>query len=378
MHLIIKQKTLIDKLNYIIRGIDNKNTLPILNCIKFELKEEGLYLYSTDNDKAIKTFIKSDVIDKIEETGDILIDGRLFYEYIRRFNEKDIISLIDVDNFLEISRKDDNNQTDTRIVCRNVDEYPNIVLNEAKNPIILSKKLFKTLLAQTLFATSTQESRPALTGLNIVIKDNILSANATDAYRLAKKQIEIENKIEENYNIIIPTRNLNELLKMLSDNETDIEMHIFDSRIIFKFDDILMMSNLINGKYPDIDSLIPIEYNTHIEIDASSFIKALDRVSLLSSEEDKNAVLLTIKDNIINLSSNNPETGKSTEQIPCLNEVTNEVRVAFSSKYMMDALKSLNGLRIELLYNEELKPIIVRNIDDDKLIHLILPVISYF
>ena len=89
MNIVIKQKNLLEKLNYVIRGIDSRNTLPILNCIKLDLTNEGLVLFATDNDKAIKTFITSENIENINETGDAVIEGRLFYEYIKKSGGND-------------------------------------------------------------------------------------------------------------------------------------------------------------------------------------------------------------------------------------------------------------------------------------------------
>lgn len=379
MKLIIKQKKLLEKLNYAVRGVDNRNTLPILNCIKLTLNSEGLDLFSTDNDKAIKTFIHSNEIDEIIETGDILVEGRLFYEYIKKFNDKDILSLEVIENFLEISNNTEKNKTETRIVCRDVNEYPNIIIEESNNPIKLNKKTFKNLLNQTLFATSNQESRPVLTGLNIIVDNNILIATSTDAYRLAKKEVELNENYNLKANIVVPTRNLNELTKMIDDKESDIYISIFDNKIIFKFNDILMMSNLINDTYPNISNIIPKSYELFIKLDSFTFLNALDRVSLLSSENDKNAIIMETDDNKnIMLISNNPETGKSTEVIYPQEKLEKSVKVAFSATYMMEAIKAINAQTIEILYIDELKPIVIKDVDDDKLIQLILPVRLYF
>lgn len=379
MKLIIKQKKLLEKLNYAVRGVDNRNTLPILNCIKLTLTSEGLDLFSTDNDKAIKTFIHSNEIEEIIETGDILVEGRLFYEYIKKFNDKDILSLEVIENFLEISNNTEKNKTETRIVCRDVNEYPNIIIEESNNPIKLNKKTFKNLLNQTLFATSNQESRPVLTGLNIIVDNNILIATSTDAYRLAKKEVELNENYNLKANIVVPTRNLNELTKMIDDKESDIYISIFDNKIIFKFNDILMMSNLINDTYPNISNIIPKSYELFIKLDSFTFLNALDRVSLLSSENDKNAIIMETDDNKnIMLISNNPETGKSTEVIYPQEKLEKSVKVAFSATYMMEAIKAINAQTIEILYIDELKPIVIKDVDDDKLIQLILPVRLYF
>ena len=132
MNIIIKQKNLLEKLNYVIRGIDSRNTLPILNCIKLDLTNEGLVLFATDNDKAINTLISSENIENINETGIAVIEGRLFYEYIKKMNPQDNITLETVENFLEISN---NKGIETRIILRDTNEYPEILIDEVNNPI---------------------------------------------------------------------------------------------------------------------------------------------------------------------------------------------------------------------------------------------------
>ena len=230
MKLKIKQNILMEHLNYVIKGISNKNLIPILNCIKFELTNEGLSLTSTDNEIMINTFIKKDEIECIDTLGNIVVSGRYIYDIVKKL-PNEIIDIEEVmDSKIYISTKN----SSFNLNCNLVNDFPKIDLDESKNPIILSQKIFRNIINQTIFATSTQESRPVLTGLNIKINGNILECTATDSYRLASKKLELKQTMDENVNIIIPTRNLNELIKLLSDEEEMINIHIFNNKVIFK------------------------------------------------------------------------------------------------------------------------------------------------
>ena len=373
MNLEIKQNILLENLNYVIKGISTKNIIPILNCIKFELTQDGLYMTSTDNESTIKTFIESNEIENIKEWGDIVVSGKYIYEIIRKL-PNEIIKIEEIiDNKINISTAN----SSFNLNCNDINEFPEIDLSDSKNPIKINKKLFKTLVKQTSFATSTQENRPEFTGINIIINKNKLECTATDSYRLAKKYIELEQELEENINIIIPNKNIVELEKMLIDNDDLLEMHIFNNKILFKFDNIIMMTRLINGNYPDTNKLIPTIFNLSITTNLKEFFNAIDRASLLTSEYDKNTIKLELENNIIKISSNIPEIGYVEEKINVEEKNDSKFKLSFSSKYMLDALKVLECEQITLNFNGEEKPIIIKNIIDDGVIQLILPVKTY-
>lgn len=373
MKIEIKQSTLMEHLNYVIKGISSKNIIPVLNCIKFELTEQGLYLMSTDNDIAIKTFIDAKEIETIEKVGEIVVSGRYIYEIIRKL--PNVIVTIEevVDNKIFITTTN----SSFHLNCNRPEEFPVLDLSDHKNPIFISKKIFKNIIHQTAFATSTQESRPVLTGINFKLEGKSLECTATDSYRLAKKTIELQETVIETVNIIVPTKNLTELVKLFNDEEGDIALHIFNNKVIFKFNSIIMMSRLINGTYPDTSKLIPTEFLLSIRLNLSSFFDSIDRASLLTNEADKNTIKFESKGTTIVVSSNIPEIGNVEETLEGVKNNEEDIKIAFSSKYMIDALKSLECEEVELLFNGEIKPIILKNPESEDLIQLILPIRTY-
>lgn len=373
MKFEIKQNILIEHLNYVIKGISNKNIIPVLNCIKFELTNEGLYLLSTDNDVAIKTFIKKEDIENIDKCGDILVSGRFIYDIVRKLPN----TLINIEEVIDNKIVVTTDNSSFTLNCNNKNDFPSLDLEDSKNPINLSKKVLSNIIKQVSFATSLQESRPVLTGINFKISGNKLECIATDSYRLAKKEIEIDNEVKDDINIIIPTKNLIELTKLYQPDEEKIELHIFNNKVIFKFNNIVFMSKLINGNFPDTSKLIPNDFEIIVEASLNEYYNAIDRASLLTSEEEKNIINFKLNKEDVNITSNIPEIGNVEEKLKVKNKKGEKIDISFSSKYMIEAIRSFESEDIEILFNSDIKPIILKNPNSDDLIQLIVPIRTY-
>ena len=361
MKIKIQQKILMEHLNYVIKGISSKNLIPILNCIKFDLTKDGLYLMSTDNEIAIKTFIDKKDIDSIDELGEIVISGKYIYDIVRKLGNE----VINIEEVIDSQILITTPTSSFKLNCNNASEFPNLDLEFSQKPVVINQLLFKKTINQTIFATSTQESRPVLTGINIKIVGNKLIFTATDSYRLACKEIEIDDLNIEDTDIIVPARNLMEVIKLLNNDEDNLEIHIFANKVIFNFNSITIMTRLINGTYPDTSKLIPEDFTLTVKVNLEKFYNAIDRASLLTNEEEKNIIKLETKDKFLIISSNIPEIGNVEE------------KVDFSSKYMMDAIKVFDSEEIELKFNGEIKPIIIDEAGGSNLIQLILPIRTY-
>ena len=373
MKLKIKQKVLMEHLNYVIRGISNKNLIPILNCIKFELTKEGLYLLSTDNELAIKSFIPENEIEEIDTMGELLISGRYIYDIVKKLTGE----IINIEEIIDSQVLITTDSSSFKLNCNEVNEFPNIDLEFTNTPLLIDQKVFKTTINQTIFATSTQESRPVLTGVNFKINNNIMEVTATDSYRLSKKRIILDSNIKDDIDIIIPNRNLNEIIKLISDNDNKIELHIFTNKVIFKVENLIIMTRLINGNYPDTNKLIPNEFELKVKINLNNLFNSIDRASLLTNAEEKNTIKLETKKDIMIISSNIPEIGNVEEKIKIEKNVEKDIKISFSSKYMMDAIKTFESEEIELSFNGEIKPIILNYVDNNDLTQLILPIRTY-
>ena len=179
MKFKINKEILNEKLNIVGKAISTKNIIPVLSGIKIDLTNEGLFLTASNDDIAIQTFISKDNIKDINEIGSIIVPGRYFLEIIRKL-EDDILN-IETDGLkIIISTK----RGEYSLNGMNSKDFPNIKMDVGENPIILEQNILKTIIAQTSFAVSTQESRPILTGINVEIDKDVLTFVATDSYRL--------------------------------------------------------------------------------------------------------------------------------------------------------------------------------------------------
>ena len=372
MKLLIEKKVLLEVLNPVSRALSTRNIIPVLNGIKFDLKKDGLYLTATDKDITVQYFIDKKNIKSVDELGCSIVYGKTLLEIIKRLPDTDIL----IENYEnnEISFK-----TDTSIYnfnCFMPEDFPTIKIEEMKNPIKLFSLKFKEIINKTSFACSVQESRPLLTGVNIKIQGDLFECTATDSYRLSKVSINLNDMYNENINIVIPARNINELVKIIED-DTELEMHVFSNKVVFMFNNIIFQSSLLNGNYPNTDNSIAKEFKYIIKADLKEFYNTLDRASLLTQSKDKNIIDVEINKNDFIIRASSIEMGKVEEKIEIENETKNNIKISFSARYMLDALKMFNCEYIYILLNGEINPIILKEVDSNELIELILPMKTY-
>ena len=373
MKFTINKNELLKNLNIVTKAISSKNVIPILNGIMFNLSNNGLELTASDSELTIKTFINKENIIKIEKNGSVIVPSKFILDIIRKMPNEEI----NFELFEGYKLKIYTDINSYNLNCFDASEFPNIKIEESKTPLIFTIKDFKQIIEQTVFAISTQELRPLLTGVNIHVINNIMEIVATDSYRLAKKTVKIQSKSNDEINIIIPGKNLIELLKTFDDLENNIELHIFNNKIIFKFNNVLFQSNLLNGTYPNTSNLIPNEFSITTNVDISNYNAAIDRASLLTQGKDKNVVIMNIKNNNMLITSYASELGKVEEKLTVEASENADISISFSAKYMMEALKTFDDDKILILLNSDVKPIVIKSVENDDLIQLILPIKTY-
>lgn len=375
MKFTIKKEVLMDALNKVSKAISSRNVIPVLAGIKFDLTSKKLVLTASDNDITIQTFIEcnDEEIIKVKEEGSIIIQGKYILDIVRKLPDKYIN--IEVVDELKILIYTANSEFNLNGISES--EYPNIDLGESKNHIELSADILKEIVNQTSFATSIDENKAILNGINFNINADILECNATDSYRLARKIIKLSKPSKENQNIVIPSRNLVEFTRIIEDNKDVVEIHIFNNKILFKYQNLLFQSRLINGTYPNTSNLLPKEHLVKLHFNINDFYDVVDRVSILTSDKDKNVVTLETEGNDLIMKSSSAEIGRVEERMIINKDQDIDVRVSFSSKYMMDALKSFNTDTVELYFVGEIKPILLKSDEDESLTQLVLPIRTY-
>lgn len=375
MKFTIKKEVLMEAINKVSKAISSRNVIPVLAGIKFELTNKKLILTASDNDITIQTHIDCNDTDiiTVKAEGSIIIQGKYISDIVRKLPDKYIN--IEVVDELKILIYTENSEFNLNGISES--EYPNIDLGESKSHIELSPSILKEIVNQTAFATSIDENKAILNGINFNITGDMLECNATDSYRLARKVIKLEKSSKENQNIVIPSRNLVEFTRIIDDSDEMIEIHIFNNKILFKYQNLLFQSRLINGTYPNTSNLLPKDYLVKLHFNINNFYDVVDRVSILTSDKDKNTVTLETDGNNLIMKSSSAEIGRVEEKMTITKDQEIDVKVSFSSKYMMDALKSFNTETVELYFVGEIKPILLKSDEDESLTQLVLPIRTY-
>ena len=376
MKLTIKKDILLDALNKVSKAISTKNLIPVLAGIKFELKKKKLTLTASDNDITIQTVINinNDEDIKVEKEGSIIIQGKYILDIVRKLPDKYIN--IEVVDELKILIYTENSEFNLNGISE--EEYPNINLDESKTQTLIKNSVFKSIVNQTAFASSNEETKPVLTGINFNIVGDILECNSTDSYRLARKVVKLDKTTDENYNIVIPSHNIIEFSRILDEDlDENIEMHISGNKVLFIYKNIKFQSRLINGTYPNTSNLIPNEEFLIISSKLTDLYNVIDRASILTSDKEKNTITLETNGNILTLKSSSQEIGRVEEKMEITKNNDEDIRISFSAKYMMEALKSFSTETVELHFVGEVKPILVKSSEDETLTQLVLPIRTY-
>ena len=375
MKFTIKREILLEALNKVSKAISTKNLIPVLAGIKFELKKKKLVLTASDNDITIQTTIESlkDEDFKIENEGSIIIQGKYILDIVRKLPDEYIN--VEVIDDLKILIYTANSEFNLNGISES--EYPNIGLEESKKKIDIKANILKNIVYQTAFASSNEESKPVLTGINFNIVGDILEVNSTDSYRLARKVVKLDKVSEENYNIVIPSHNLVEFTRILDGELEDVELHIFNNKVLFKSGNLKFESRLINGTYPNTSNLLPDDSFLIINTNLNDFYNVIDRVSILTSDKEKNIVTLETDGDTLILKSSSVEVGRVEEKMIIKKNNDENIKISFSAKYMMEALKSFSTENVDIHFVGEIKPILIKSTEDETLTQLVLPIRTY-
>ncbi|MEE8670175.1 MAG: DNA polymerase III subunit beta [Heyndrickxia coagulans] len=381
MKFSILRNRLIESVQDVSKAITSRTTIPILTGIKITASEEGITFTGSDSDISIESFVPKeedgDEIAVIQQTGGIVLQAKIFGELVKKL-PMDIVEIEVANQFQTIIRSGKSN---FNLNGLDAEEYPHLPQITEDKVIRIPADILKNLIRQTVFAVSTAETRPILTGVNWSIKGSRLNCIATDSHRLAQRTVEIETAADAEYNIVIPGKSLNELNKILPDSNEPVGIVITDNQVLFKAKHLLFFSRLLEGNYPDTSRLIPTDGKTEIVVNTTEFLQAIDRASLLAKEgQNANVVKLSSVTDIpgtIEITSNSPEIGKVTDRVNCKSIEGEELKISFSSKYMMDALRALEGTEITIRFTGAMRPFIIRPVHDDTTLQLILPVRTY-
>jgi DNA polymerase-3 subunit beta len=363
MKIQVTQENLNKALSSVGKVAGNHSTLPILSNILIKTIGNRVSISATNLDIAITHFIGS----KVAEEGSITIPSRLTQDFISSL-PPGIIDLELKDTKLNISTE----KYKSTINGTSAEDYPDIPTIANGQKWEISSSLLKTTLQQVLFAASSDESRPILTGVSLYTKDGFLYCAATDSYRLAEKRV---IKTKDDISLVIPASALQDLLRILDDSDDVISVTNDDQQILFEFNDVEMVARLIEGKYPDYSKLIPTEFAFSAVLLKSELTNTTKVASLFARE---NAGSVTVKLNpeeqTISVCSITSQVGENMSTTSA--KVEGEGSITLNSRYIIDSLHALKGKSVKVSFNTKLEPCIITDPENDDYLHVIMPLKS--
>ncbi len=348
--------------------VDKKNSLPILANILIEAKNNQLTLSSTDMDISIIEKITCTVL----EDGATTINSQILYDIVRKIDDNSEIEIISNNGKLLSLRSKGSRFS---LACLPKEDYPIIETNNEGVDIILNSKILFKLIDKTKFAISNEETRYFLNGLyfNVTNEENknIVTLVGTDGHRLAKFSHEIDAKIDQVSGVIIPKKTIYELSKLLSEIDNEIKISISSNKIVFTIGEIIFISKLIDGSFPDYKRVIPNDNTNILNINRDKLLAAVDRVSTIANEKSP-VIKFKLLENILNLNTVNNESSTASEDLK-INYNGDEIEIGFNSKYIMDIVNNLDDSEISINLKDNSSPVIAKENSNTNLVYVLMP-----
>ena len=367
MKFNVNQNDLEQSLGYCQGVIEKRSTLPILSNILLDANNSKLSIIATDLDLIFINEIKN--VEILEE-GKTTTTSSIMYDIIRKFSSgKKINFNLSSENKIQLESE----KSIFNLNCISASEFPltdeNFTGNEFK---IKSKQLLK-LLNKCKFAISNDETRHYLSGIYLhqtnLDDKNFLTAAATDSHRMSISKILLENEIKFEP-VILPKKTIFQLVNLLEDYEGEVKISNQKSKIKFELENSILISKLIDGKFPNYLQVIPKNNKKRLEVDLKLFLNSVDRVASVSLDKKDGVKFNLIKDKL-DLSVNNTSSGDGNETLNV--KFDHELDISFNSRYLIDIASQLDGDKIELYLNETGSPALIKDPSDFDSIYVVMP-----
>ena len=370
----INKSFFLQALNATKRAISSKNAIPILSTIKIEVHAQHIVLTGSNGQISIENTIPVSNENAgllITSPGAVLLEANFFINIIS--------SLPDVSlDFTEIDHHQivlTSGKSEITLKGKDVDLYPRLQEMTTENPLVLKTKLLKSIISETAFAASLQESRPILTGVHMVLSEQKeFKAVATDSHRMSQRKLTLENT-SANFNMVIPSKSLREFSAVFTDDIETVEVFFSDSQVLFRSDYISFYTRLLEGNYPDTDRLLTNSFETEVTFNTAALRSAMERAYLISNATQNGTVKLEITSDSISSHVNSPEVGKVNEELDSISQSGSNLTISFNPTYLIEALKALKSETVMIRFISPVRPFTLMPGDDtENFVQLITPV----
>ncbi len=371
MKLSCLQENLSRGLGIVGRAVATRTTLPITNNVLLATDQSRLKLVATNLEMAISYWIGA----KVEEEGAITVPARLLTEFVSSLpNDKIDINLSPRTKVIGLKCA----RFEARISGIDAGDFPPIPRVEDGINTRVETEAFRKGISQVVFAAASEESRPVLTGVNAQFDNDLLTLAAADGFRLAVHKLPLSTPVPQKAEVIIPSRTLAELNRLMGDEEMiDITVNPNKSQAIFRLKDTELVSQLVQGAFPQYAQLIPQSYKTRAVVDITEFLRAI-KTAAIFARDGSGIVRLVITPGTeltpgkVTASARSEEIGENVGEIDAVVE-GEEAKVAFNGKYLIDVLSVLREPKVALETTSPSSPGVIRPVGGDNYIHVVMP-----
>ena len=366
MKIKVTQEKLSKALNNVSRIAIGKVTLPILNNVLIRVDNKKVSLVTTNLDMAIMDFLPV----SSSEDGVVTVPAKLLAEFVSNLPKGETIEISSKDTKVDIKA----GKYSSTINGTLADDFPELPEIEEKKAVVYKIGIdeFKASVGQVIIASSNDLTRPALTGVYFNTYDGKLAIAATDGYRLAEKVI--IDKVESEVKAIVPSSSLQEVLRSISDDVEEVEISFNEDLVRFRLGEVEIISKLIDASYPDYQKLIPKDNEVKVTLDREELIRVTKLAALFARSAGGSIICETKTPDTFLVKSVANEFGENDSEIKTV--VEKDGRVNFNSRFLIDALNSLESKEIEFEFSNRVSPTLLRNTKEKKYTHIVMPLNS--
>jgi DNA polymerase-3 subunit beta len=347
--LKISKESILDGLQRVQNVVSTRTTLPILSNVLIQASKNGLTLTTTDLDVGVRCRVDAEV----SKEGSTSLPARKLFSILREVVAAEIEIEVDDRNAASIRC----GSSFYKIMGLPEEEFPRFPEFGAGKALKIEQSVLRDMLKKTAYAVSNDETRYVLNGVFMGLKGDKLTVVATDGRRLALIEHDIEVPKGSEAELILPTKAVNELERLLAD-KGDVKLSIGENQILFELDSTTLASKLIEGTYPNFRQVIPTESKERIALERELLLAALHRASILASEKSQ-SVKLNFAKNTLTITATTPEVGEAKETLS-INYKGKELTIAFNPQYMMDPLRNLDADEVFVELTDELSPGVIK------------------
>lgn len=366
MKIKVTQEKLSRALNNVSRIAVGKVTLPILNNVLIRVDNKKVSLITTNLDMAVIDFLPV----SSSENGVVTVPAKLLAEFVSNLPKGETIEISSKDTKLTIS----SSKYSSVVNGATADDFPELPEINEKEAVVYKINIdeFKNSINQVIIAASNDLTRPALTGVYFNTNNNTLAIAATDGYRLAEKIL--INKVESEVQAIVPASSLQEVLRSISDDIEEIEISFNNDLVRFRIGEIEIISKLIDASFPDYQKLIPKNNDIKVILNREELVRVTKLAALFARSVGGSIICEAKKSDGFSVKSIANEFGENDSIIET--KIEKEGKVNLNSRFLLDALNTLEEKELEFNFSSSLSPILLKNKKNSNYTHIIMPLNS--